>query len=152
VPDFASLADGRVVRVHGPHGVQYGFLSEDDADVMADDVRFRGRAAVFSERSDTVRVTLASKGGVQTTLHGCIDDEYSFEVAATDAVDVLVSADDMVVTLPAVEGRMSVRLSVPPEWQGPDDCEGLSIKREGEFVRINATLPRAAVRFRRSAG
>jgi hypothetical protein len=152
VPDFASLADGRVVRVHGPHGVEYGFLSEDDADVMADDVRFRGRAAVFSERSDSVRVTLASKGGVQTTLHGCIGDEYSLEVAATDAVDVLVSADDMVVTLPAVEGRMSVRLTVPPEWQGPDDCEGLSIKREGEFVRINATLPRAAVRFRRSAG
>lgn len=152
VPDFASLADGRVVRVHGPHGVEYGFVSEDDADVMADDVRFRGRAAVFSERSDSVRVTLASKGGVQTTLRGCIGEEYPFEVAATDAVDVLVSADDVVVTLPAVEGRMSVRLTVPPEWQGPDDCEGLSIKREGEFVRINATVPRAAVRFRRSAG
>ena len=149
VPEFASFADGRVVRVHGPHGVDYGFLSDDDADVMADDVRFIGRAAVFSEHSDSVRVTLAAKGGVRTTLRGLIGEEYPFELAATDAVDVLVTADDVVVTFPAVEGRTSARVSVPPDWQGPEDAEGLSVKREGESVRINATLPRAALRFRR---
>jgi hypothetical protein len=59
------------------------------------------------------------------------------------------AADDVVVTFPAVEGRTSARVSVPPDWQGPDDAEGLSVKREGESVRINATLPRAALRFRR---
>ena len=152
VPDFASFAAGKVVRVHSPNGVEYGFLSEDDADVMADDVRFRGRAAVFSEHGDSVRVTLAAKGGVRTTLRGLIGEEYPFEVAATDAVDVLVTADDVLVTLPAVEGSMSVRVSVPPGWQGPNDADGLSVKRDGESVRINATLPRAALLFRRSAG
>ena len=81
-----------------------------------------------------------------------IGEEYPFEVAATDAVDVLVTADDVLVTLPAVEGSMSVRVSVPPGWQGPNDADGLSVKRDGESVRINATLPRAALLFRRSAG
>ena len=152
VPDFASFAAGKVVRVHSPNGVEYGFLSEDDADVMADDVRFRGRAAVFSEHGDSVRVTLAAKGGLRTTLRSLIGEEYPFEVAATDAVDVLVTADDVLVTLPAVEGSMSVRVSVPPGWQGPNDADGLSVKRDGESVRINATLPRAALLFRRSAG
>jgi len=146
-PDFASFADGRVVRVHGTFGVDYGFLSDADADATADDVRFRGTAGVFSDRGQTVTITLAAKGGVRAPMRGLIADTYPFEVAATDAVDVVIAADEIVLTFPAIDGRMSVRVSVPAAWQAPASSETSTLIREGDTVRINARLPCGPLRF-----
>jgi hypothetical protein len=147
IPDFQSFAAGSVVRVRGPHGLDYGFLSAEDTDATAEDVRFRGKAAVFSDSGDRARVTLASKGGVQAKLRGLLGDDSPFEVAATDSVDVLVTADDIIVTFPAVQGRMSARVTVPASWEGPDSTDHLTLIRDGESVRINAHVPHRPIRF-----
>lgn len=147
IPDFASFAGGRIVRLRGTHGDDYGFLSDGETDATADDVRFAGKAAVFSDHGDSARVTLSSKGGVQTTLHGLIGDEYPFEVAATNAVDVLVTAEEIIVTFPSASGRMSTRVTVPAAWQTPKSTSDAALTRDGESVRIDTQLPCRPIRF-----
>ena len=148
VPQFATFADGRIVRVHGEFGVDYGFLSDDDAAAQADDVHFRGTAAVFSDRGDELRVTLMAKGGLQTAIHKDGLDDALFEVSATDSVDVVVAVDEIVVSFPSHNTRMSVRVTVPSDWETPKSSGTCTIIREEETVRINAQLPCEEVRIR----
>ena len=95
-------------------------------------------------------ITLAAKGGVRAPMRGLIADNYPFEVVATDAVDVVITADEIVLTFPAIDGRMSVRVSVPAAWQAPASSETFTLIREGDSVRLNVQLPCDPLRFRRA--
>jgi hypothetical protein len=147
VPEFKSYADGKVVRVLGRFGVDYGFLADSDTDATADDVRFRGTAAVFSDRGSHTRITLLARGGVQAALHNPGMEEVPFEVAATASVEVMIAASEIVVSFPSVDGKASTRLSIPESWTLPENSDTCSVLREGDSVRINTELPCPPLRF-----
>jgi len=65
VPTFATLGDGKVIKVSGDFGTDYTFLSAAPAGVTADSAAFRGTAGAVQNRSSGLVLSLAASGQVR---------------------------------------------------------------------------------------
>lgn len=138
VPDFASLADGHVVRVSGAFGSDYGFLSEDVVDARADDLRFKGTAAAASIRRSGIRISLAARGGVQFRFQHRADAAADYELAATGPVSLSISAAEAAIDLPRDHAGTAVRLRSPDGWDLSTPVDGLKVNEEEAGFRLQA--------------
>lgn len=137
-PDFASLADGHVVRVSGAFGSDYGFLSEDVVDARADDLRFKGTAAAASIRRSGIRISLAARGGVQFRFQHRADAAADYELAATGPVSLSISAAEAAIDLPRDHAGTAVRLRSPDGWDLSTPVDGLKVNEEEGGFRLQA--------------
>jgi len=75
VPDFKTLAAGKVIQVNGPWGTDYGLLSETPTDAQAEGAIFTGTtAAAVQDRKKGLALCLAAKGEVQFKQFGIASD------------------------------------------------------------------------------
>jgi len=137
-PEFASLADGHVVRVSGAFGSDYGFLSEDVVDARADDLRFKGTAAAASIRRSGIRISLAARGGVQFRFQHRADAAADYELAATGPVSLSISAAEAAIDLPRDHAGTAVRLRSPDGWDLSTPVDGLKVNEEEGGFRLQA--------------
>jgi hypothetical protein len=137
VPEFASLADGHVVRVSGPFGTDYGFLSEDVVEAGADGLRFKGTAATASIRRSGIRISLAAKGGVQFKFQHRPDAPADYELAATGPVGLSISDTEAIFDLPRDHAGTAVRLHSADGWSLPTPVDGLRIIEDQTGFRLH---------------
>jgi len=69
-PKFESLCDGRVIKVAGPFGADYCFLSNGPAEASTGDVSFAGTAGAVLGRSGYTELVLAAAGEVRGGGYG----------------------------------------------------------------------------------
>ena len=63
-PDVQVLAEGRVIKISGPWGTDYAFLSLEPFEFEDGPIRFKGTAGAIQRRGDRVRLTLNAPGTV----------------------------------------------------------------------------------------
>lgn len=150
-PEFASLADGHVVRVRGPFGSDYGFLSDEVVDARADDLRFKGTAATASVRRSGMTISLAARGGVQFRFPNHAEAAEDHELAATGPVSLSIGAADVTIDMPPGHGGTAVRLRSPGGWELSAPVDGLRVIAEEGGVRLEAEagVRRAVLRRQR---
>ncbi|HEY3415499.1 MAG TPA: hypothetical protein VGM23_01330, partial [Armatimonadota bacterium] len=64
VPVFSTLGDGKIIKVSGPWGTDYNFLSAADAPVYGEGVSFKGTAASVQDRAGSIVLSLSAGGEV----------------------------------------------------------------------------------------
>lgn len=149
-PEFASLADGLVVRVSGAFGSDYGFLSDEVVNARADDLRFAGTAATASIRRAGLKISLSAKGGVQFRPRHGPEAGGDYEFAASGPASLSMDAGEMTIDLPRGHGGTAVRLSGPDIWDLSAPTAGVQFIAEDAGFRIHAepSIVRAVLRRR----
>jgi hypothetical protein len=69
-PTFGTLGDGKVIKVSGDFGTDYGFLSAREAPASAEDASFQGTAGSVQDRKSGLVLSLGAKGEVRYNTFG----------------------------------------------------------------------------------
>jgi hypothetical protein len=64
-PAFSTLSEGRIIKVQGDFGVDYGFLATRETTAAGDGVSFTGTAASVQARTDSTVLSLGARGTVR---------------------------------------------------------------------------------------
>ncbi|MBI2190774.1 MAG: hypothetical protein HYU36_02165 [Planctomycetes bacterium] len=134
-PAFSTLAGGQVVRVAGPFGTDYAFLSHLEATAAEDVVSFRGTAAAVQQRGDDTTLSLAAAGEVRWKDYG---------LDASTAVSLRVAPDALGLALPADSPGGPIALTAPGNWALQEPAAGA--KLEAGPGRYLLTAPRGILR------
>ena len=109
-PTFASLAAKRIIKVSGPFGTDYCFVSPRRSTASGEGVRFIGMAGSVQDRTDGLVMALASEGEVSYRNH---------KFVANDAASMTVEDDKVVLTV-ARKGSTRVVATVSlPDGKSP---------------------------------
>jgi hypothetical protein len=86
-PTFATMGDGTVIKVSGAFGTDYAFLSDQEAQVTAEDAAFTGTAASVQRRTNGLDLVLGAAGSVSCASYTLIAQApASLRVAGTQLV------------------------------------------------------------------
>lgn len=120
VPTFATLGEGKVIKVSGAWGTDYGYLSDVEATAEAEEASFEGTVASVQDRGNGLVLSL---GGAGTVRYG---DKL---VACEQPVSVRVLPDLALVDLAADHPGTQVRLRLPGAWQLYRPEAGVKLQR-----------------------
>jgi hypothetical protein len=91
-PTFSTLGDGLIIKVQGPFGKDFGFLSALEATAAGEGVAFKGTAASVQDRETALALSLGAKGEVRYK---------DFGLAAGFPAGLRVGEKELTVELPA---------------------------------------------------
>jgi hypothetical protein len=138
VPTFATLGDGKVIKITADWGTDYAFLSGSEAAAQAEGARFRGTAACVQDRQTGMVLALNAAGEVAYK---------GFGVTAEQPVSLRALETAGAVNAPADHAEMQVTLTLPGNWQPAQPAAGVKWERldEGKY---RLTLPAGATQVR----
>ncbi len=135
VPTFTNLADGKIIKVAGPFGTDYGLLSEVETSAAAEDLSFRATAAAVQVRASGTMLSLGAPGEVRTKAHGLV---------APSAAALQISNGALRLTLPSDNSGGKFTILAPGDWHLKERAPGTKlISADG---RHTLTLPRGTTR------
>jgi hypothetical protein len=132
-PEFASLADGRMIKVAGAFGTDYALLAAEAATATAEDVRVTGTAAAVQVRPSGTTLTLGAAGQVQWKTFG---------VRAEYAATLQVAPDALTLSLPADYAGGTMTLIAPAGWLLKEPQAGVKLAAGADSYAL--TLPEGA--------
>ena len=92
-PKFKTLGAGRIIRVSGEFGTDWGYLTAEDAVVEADNVRFAGTAGSVQDRSDEIVLSLGAAGEVRYKQYELRASRPASLRSTADAIEVELEAN-----------------------------------------------------------
>ncbi len=107
VPQFATMGNGKVIKVGGQFGSDMCFLSEQVTNVSADGAQFEGTVGSVQDRTGGIILSLGEKGRVTYQGHS---------VACDTAAALRIGRDTLVVDLPPNHPVVTVRIQAPGQW------------------------------------
>ena len=126
VPTFATLGDGKIIKVQGEFGTDYGFLSAQRAEADAEGIHFSGTAACVQERGGEVALVLGAEGQIRYK---------DVTVTSEGPVSVRWRALDRVkLELPQDHAGTEVTLKLPGRYRC--DRSGLDAKVSGNELTL----------------
>ncbi len=128
-PLFATLAEGKVIKVSGEFGTDYAFLSASETEATAEGVRFRGTAGSVQDRR---------QGGLVLTLSAPGEVAYQdYSLASPQPAGLRVVAEGATVHLTAQHAAVEVTLRLPGAWKLAKEGEGIKLERRGEVYVLS---------------
>ena len=121
-PEFATLDEGRIIRVTGAWGMDYGFLAATEAQAQADGVAFRGTAASVQDRRTGLVLSLGAPGEIRYGDHG---------LAADCAAGLRVGEEALTLDLPEPVTGGTVTVSAPGAWAPAEARAGVALGSGG---------------------
>jgi len=135
VPAFTALAEGKIIKVSGDFGTDYGFLAAEETEAVAEGVRFRGTTGSVQDRGQgDLVLALSAPGEVAYRQYG---------LAANQPASLRAGADTVAVHLPAKHPEGEVTLSLPGAWKPAKEVAGVRLARRGDayVLTVPADLP-----------
>ena len=130
-PTFSKLADGAILKIEGPAGTDYAFLSTSEASPSAEGISFKGTASAVQQRKDGTTLSLMAAG--EAAWKEC-------RLSGPGAAALKISADTMVLSLPVNSEGGKFTLAAPGDWNLKDAPSGVSLANDGaEGLRL--TIP-----------
>jgi len=120
VPQFATMDDGKIIKVSGRFGSDLCFLSEEPINVSAEGAKFEGTAGSVQDRNDGVVLSLGAKGRVAY-------QDYS--ISGDGAAALRVGEDTLVLEFPPNHPGVTVRIQTPGLWVEEKGSPGTAIRR-----------------------
>lgn len=136
-PEFSTLADGKIIKVKGRFGTDYGFLSARADEATADAVHFHGTAGTVQDRAAQPVLALGAAGSV---AYG----EYAITSDAAASLRVLPSA--LILQFPADHKGASLLLKVPGRLGLLELPKGVDLRRSQNDV-WRLTVPSYVIRL-----
>lgn len=133
-PEFAALADGKLIKVAGASGTDYALLATDATTAAAEDVRVAGTAAAVQVRPAGATLTLGAAGRVQWKAFGLHAERPAMLHVAPDALALSVPAD-------APGG--DVKIIAPAGWTLREPVPGVKLAPAADGYAL--TLPAGAL-------
>ncbi len=128
-PEFVTLANGLIIKMHSAFGTDYCFLNVIPVTASSEGIHFQGVAGTVQDRKDCLVLALGARGEVAYKDYG---------LAADDAASVTIIGDKvMVAASHAHEGKLTVTLKLPPGTTIPGTPE--AGQSAGGVLRL--TLP-----------
>ncbi len=137
-PNFTTLGDGKIIKVAGDWGADYGFLSASAATVVAEGTRFEGTAGSVQLRKNELVLSLAAPGTVAF-------EPWILEAAAPCSLRVLNHA--LVLELDRSGGP--IMLTGPHEWRPRQLPPGIELEKVDGSYRLTVPAGLAQVRLER---
>ena len=106
-PEFAMLGDGRILRIAGPQGIDYCFLSEKPAEATAERLAISGTAACVQDRTGGLRLSLLAAGSLQYC---------DYALRAPDAASLQVAPYALTVTVSERFAGGTLTITAPGAW------------------------------------
>jgi hypothetical protein len=106
-PTFTTLDGGKIIKISGAFGTDYGFLTTESSTATGDEARFNGTSGGVQIRSQFIQLALGAAGEVR---HG----EYS--VAAKNNASLRVDKEGLTITVTPTPHAQEVRVSAPGKW------------------------------------
>ncbi len=105
-PSFTTLGEGTIIKVSGPWGTDYGFLSALEGSATGEAASFRGTAGSVQDRPSGLVLALGGAGEVRYQDYG---------LAADFGASVRVEGQDLVVEVPekVIDGDRTMHPMVP---------------------------------------
>jgi len=129
-PRFAALADGKVIKVAGTFGTDYGFLSRERAEAKAERASFNGTAGAVQDRASGLALVLAAPGRVTYGEYG---------LSAQMPVTLRISPYALTLELPEDSPGGEIALQMPGKWSLARGQGG--VKPAEEANRYALTIP-----------
>ena len=107
VPRFETLCNGKVIKVAGEFGVDYGFLSGEPTTCKVGDVAFEGTAGSVQDRKSGLVLSIADKGKAAYK---------QYSIASDQAVSLVVEKDMLRVRLQDNHVGAFVEMHTPGVW------------------------------------
>ncbi len=125
-PEFATLGDGRIVRVRAEGGTDYLFMSDVPAQAEADSVRFDGTAGTVRLTEGRIVLSVAAPG---STAHE------AWAITATTPAALAVTADTAGVSVDATNSPVTVTLRLTGDWEpvAPPAGAGWQKREDGRW-------------------
>ncbi|MHB9134493.1 MAG: hypothetical protein ACYDBB_25760 [Armatimonadota bacterium] len=106
-PAFSTLGNGKIIKVTGAFGTDYGLLSTEPVNVSADGITFQGTAAAVQRRATGLVLLLSAAGEVREKEYG---------LSAQQSASLRVKTDSLTVNLPADHAHGQVTVQAPAGW------------------------------------
>ncbi|MHB9024606.1 MAG: hypothetical protein ACYC7E_10585 [Armatimonadota bacterium] len=137
-PQFQALGDGKIIKVTGTFGTDYGFLSALPASGESAEVSFKGTAASVQDRTSGLLLALGAAGDIRYK---------SFSLTADNAVSLRVQEQALLFQLPGAEEKLqdkdarptTVTFIAPGDWRLEKGVRGVKLSRGGQ--RYTLTVP-----------
>jgi len=126
-PAFASLDDGKIIKVSGEGWTDYALLAHEPVTAGGDDVAFAGTAGAVAARAAGVTLTLAASGEVRRG---------AYALSAPSAASLQITPRSAALLLPdgGAGGEFTVQL--PDGWTLQAPPAGVTLTAEGPRSRI----------------
>ncbi|HEY3415863.1 MAG TPA: hypothetical protein VGM23_03170, partial [Armatimonadota bacterium] len=135
-PAFSTLSDGKIIKVAGDFGTDYGFLSAVDAQAQAGDVTFSGTAGSVQDRDGEVALSVGAKGAVH---YG------KYELDSPSAATQRVKDGVMTMEMACNSSGSILAVGAPGQWTVKDPAPGVTlVQRDSGSYAL--TLPAGVTR------
>ncbi|MCX5660456.1 MAG: hypothetical protein NTW19_12140 [Planctomycetota bacterium] len=122
-PTFATLGDGKVIKVGGLFGADYAFLSDASASTKAEGAAFTGTTASVQDRKDGLVLALGAEGSVAYKDHG---------IQAATPASLRVDVEALTVNLAASDAESRVTIVAPGGWSVDPSAKGVAVTKPGK--------------------
>lgn len=121
-PAFQTLGDGKIIKVSGDWGTDYGFLSMQLAKTIGGDAQFDGVAGSVQDRKSGLVLCLGANGAIRYKEYGLTADGAA-GLRVTDA-------KTLVVTLPVSEAARNLTITAPGTWDMDLPVKGVGFNQQ----------------------
>lgn len=134
-PTFVSLAEDKVIKVSGPFGSDYVFLSDAPGTATAEGATFAGTAACVQDRAGGLVLALAAAGEVACK---------GYALTAHMAANLCIAANTLTLTLPDGHAGGQLTVQAPDGFRLAPDQAQITLEKAGK-TGYRLTIP-AAIR------
>lgn len=125
-PTFSTLADGKIIKVAGPFGTDYGLLSLEETRASAEGVSLRGTAAAIQQRAAGTMLSLAAAGELRFK---------DYRLIAPTAAALHVAPDTLTLLLPPHSPGGQFTITATGTWTLKEQAAGLRLDTDaGRFL------------------
>lgn len=127
-PAFASLDSGRIIKVSGEFGTDWGFLNAEPAVAEADGVLFQGTAASVQDRHHKVVLALGAAGRVRYR---------DFALESTRPASLRILESEIVLELEPGDSGQSVKVSAGRPLKIRNPLPGVIAENAGDALQLD---------------
>ncbi|MHB9134127.1 MAG: hypothetical protein ACYDBB_23910 [Armatimonadota bacterium] len=129
-PAFQTLGDGKIIKVKGTFGTDYGFLAGQDDTASAENITFHGTAASVQDRPTGLVLSLGAKGDIRAKGYAI----------ACDTPASLRVGQILTVEVPSGSPATIVNITAPGEWLLAKPLPGVTVTPNGADA-FTLTIP-----------
>ncbi len=134
-PTFANLGEGKIIKVSGEFGTDYGFLSALEATGEGEGAAFRGTAGSVQDRKSGLVLALGERGEVRYKEYGLSADfaasmRVGEKTLTVEVPEKVIDGDKTMQPMVAFPGG-TVTITAPGEWALEQGLPGVRITRAG---------------------
>jgi len=129
-PTFATLDNGKLIKVAGTFGTDYLLLASEETTASADGITFRGTAGSVQQRPNSQTLSLGAAGEVHQAQYG---------LSAPSAASLRIQPALLTLSRPADAAAGVITLTAPTGWKLATTPAGVKMAVKGTTYQL--TLP-----------